>query len=126
MHVYVYSAVAPEKKINVVMRNVFHSYGNIVVVLFGLVQYENSPYLTVYRILRCYESRCVKLDIVEQNHLQHGQIQEGGQGVRNPPWKITSGHRFPYKYWYEPPQDAIRPIASRGSSVRPSVKYFGD
>ena len=40
MHVYVYSAVAPEKKINVVLRNVFHSYGDIVVVLFGLVQYE--------------------------------------------------------------------------------------
>ena len=40
MHVYVYSAVAPEKKINVVMRNVFHCYVDIVVVLFGLVQYE--------------------------------------------------------------------------------------
>ena len=40
MHVYVYSALAPENKIKWVMRNVFHSYGNIVVVLFGLVQNE--------------------------------------------------------------------------------------
>ena len=54
----------------------------VILLLFclGSFSMKNSPYLTVYRILRCHESRCVKLDIVEQNHLQHGQNQEGGGG----------------------------------------------
>ena len=31
---------------------------------------------------------------------------EGERGYR-PPWKITSGYMFPWKFWYGLPREAI-------------------
>ena len=49
----------------------------------------------------------------------------GGDRGSEPPWKITSGYRFPKKYWYRP---SLRSnwtpwvqIASLGRVIQPSV-----
>ena len=39
------------------------------------------------------------------------------------PWKITSGYRFPCMDPLERQLDPLGSIASRGTSIRPSVKY---
>ena len=45
----------------------------------------------------------------------------GGKGCPDPPWKIS--HRDTGTDLLEKQLDALIPIASRGRSVRPSVKY---
>ena len=49
---------------------------------------------------------------------------DGGDRESGPPssWKITSGYRFPWLYWYGPLEkrlDPLCPMASRGRSVGP-------
>ena len=39
-------------------------------------------------------------------------IQSRRQRSWPTPWKITSGYRFPWKYWYGPALEAIRPLGS--------------
>ena len=54
----------------------------------------------------------------------------GNSGSGSPTWKITSSYRFPLNTGTDPPLEKqlgpTGPIASRGRSGRPSVKYDDD